>query len=110
MVTESGLLGRKYSFKHISIEVIEKDEEGNVHVFCATFVKATIPGKRISEGLKEMNKTLWDQSSPKRPPGYWLFGQVEKNGVAKNYFVSEEWLDSTPKVIRNAKRLEWKEL
>lgn len=108
MVTESVLLGRKYAFKHISIEVIDKDEQDNVHVFCASYVKATIPGKSLSDGHKEINKTLWDQGSEKRPPGYWVLGESVDNGVAKSYFVSEEWLDNTPKVVKNEKRAEWK--
>lgn len=107
MVTEKELRSRKYTFKHIQIDIIEKDENDNVHVFCGTYVKASLSGG-LSEGHMEINKTLWDQGSNKRPPGYWVLGGSEENGVAKSYLVSEEWLDNNPKEVKNAKRAEWK--
>jgi hypothetical protein len=106
MVTEKQLFGKKYSFKHIEIKVIEKNEKDNVLVFSASFVTTALPG-RMSDGHIEINRTLWDQSSPKRPPGYWNLGSMEKDGVMTCYFAADEWIDNTPGDVQLAKQREW---
>lgn len=106
MIKEHTLFSNRYKFKHLQISVIDKDVEENVHVFSATFVKTALPGK-MSDGLIEINKTLWDQSSTKRPKGYIVFGGNEKEGVATSYLVSEEWLNSKDTIYKDGKRKEW---
>lgn len=91
MVTVKQLLeGRKYKFKNLTIEVLEKDDADNVHVFSATYVSVSHDG-RLSDGLREVN-LLWDRDSGKRPPGYIVFGAYESNGgLCKSIMVSEEF-------------------
>ncbi|MFF2531531.1 hypothetical protein ACFVS2_21725 [Brevibacillus sp. NPDC058079] len=107
MITKEQLFGKKYSFKHIDVKVIEKDNDENVLVFSASVVKTKLPGQAMSEGMMEINKTLWDPSSSKRPKGYLSAGSVEKDGLLTCYFVSDEWLKNTPKEIIKAKETEW---
>jgi hypothetical protein len=109
MITTNQLMNdNKYKYKHLKIEVIEQDENSNVLVFAASYIKTTLPGEAMSEGHMEINKTLWKDGSTKRPPDYWVLGGSEENGVAKSYFVADEWLDNTPTETKDTKRLEWK--
>ncbi|MFY0516419.1 hypothetical protein ACOMCU_01120 [Lysinibacillus sp. UGB7] len=107
MVTEEMLFSKQFKFKHFLLEVLEKDEKKNVLVFAANVVTATLPGQGMSAGHIEINRTLWNQDSPKRPEGYWVLGSPEQNGIMKSVFVSDEWLENTPKDIQNQKRAEW---
>jgi hypothetical protein len=107
MVTEKQLVSNRYKFKHIQVSIVEKDENDKVQVFSASIVTTKLPGRNLTDGLKEINQTLWNQDSNKRPPGYWLLGSPEASGVMTSYFVSEEWLDNTPKDVQKAKEKEW---
>lgn len=107
MVTEEKLLSKDFKFKHITLEVLEKDEENNVLAFSANVVTAKLPGEGMSAGHIEINRTLWKEDSPKRPMGYWVLGSPEKDGVMKSVFVSDEWLENTTVEIKNQKRAEW---
>lgn len=107
MITVEALLNKPYQFKHISLEVLKQDEKNNVLAFSANVVTAKLPEQAMSPGHIEINRTLWNQDSPKRPEGYWLLGSPEKNGVMKSIFVSDEWLESTPKEVQKQKRAEW---
>jgi hypothetical protein len=107
MITQKALFGKKYKFKHIEIKVLEKDEQDNVQVFSASFVTTKLHDQIMSDGHIEVNRTLWDHSSPKRPKGYWVLGSPEKNGVMTSYFASEEWISNTPKDVEAKKRSEW---
>lgn len=106
-VTEKALFSNKYKFKHIKIQVLEKDENDKVQVFSASFVTTKLPGQPMSDGHIEVNRTLWNQQSNKRPPGYWVLGSPEKDGVMTSYFATEEWLNDTPKEIKRQKDKEW---
>lgn len=107
MVTKKQLLeGRKYKFEHIEIKVVEEDADSNVLVFCATFVKTALPGK-LSKGSIEINETLWNSGSSKRPPGYWVLGGSENNGIETSYFVSDEWLEANKGVEFDSKKALW---
>ncbi|MBP1308731.1 hypothetical protein JOD82_001751 [Paenibacillus sp. 1182] len=109
MVTIRRLLNdKKYKFKHIEIQAIEIDDDSNVLVFSANYTKTAMPGKSLSDGLMEINNTLWTETSVKRPPGYFVFGESEENGAATCFMVSKEWLEHTPKSIRETKRKQWK--
>lgn len=108
MVTEETLFSNRYKFEHISLEVLEKDENNNVLVFSASFVTAVLPGKSMSPGHVEVNRTLWNQDSPKRPEGYWVLGSPEENGIMASIFASDEWLDNTPKEIKDEKISIWR--
>ncbi|CCC86305.1 hypothetical protein PPM_p0155 (plasmid) [Paenibacillus polymyxa M1] len=66
-----------------------------------------MPVARKSDGLIEVNNTLWAETSVKRPPGYFDFGESEANGTATCFMVSKEWLEHTPKSIRETKRKQW---
>jgi hypothetical protein len=101
------LQGKQYKFKHIQIAVLEKNEDDNVMVFSACFSTVKLPGQIISDGHMEINKTLWNQASVKRPKGYWLLGSSENAGIMTSYFVSDEWLEITPSEIKDSKRKEW---
>lgn len=91
MVSEKLLLSKRYKFQYLQLDVIEKDANGNVLVFVATFVEIGLPGK-ISPGSREINETLWDQSSSKRPPAYVVLGGSRKDGIQKSYFAAvDEW-------------------
>lgn len=107
MITKEMFFSKKFKFKHITLEVLEQDENNNVLAFSATVVTAKLPGQGMSEGHIEINRTLWNENSPKRPEGYWVLGSPEQNGIMKSVFVSDEWLDNTPKDIKNLKRAEW---
>lgn len=106
MIKEKALLGRKYKFQHIKLEVLEKDDQGNVVAFASSFVTTRLPGRTMSDGHMEINRTLWDQNSPKRPPGYWLIGHKEADGVMKSFFVAEEWM-GRPQEQRLAQEAAW---
>lgn len=105
MVTVKGLFHARYKFKHIKVELLEKDDNDNVLAFSASFVKTALPDQ-ISEGHKEINKTLWDQESTKRPKGYWLLDNIEKDGVMTSFFVADEWLER-PKTEKEKQKVEW---
>ena len=108
MITEHDLMhNSRYRFSHIELEVVEYDENEKVAVFVAMYLTTKLPGQSLSPGLMEINKTLWNESSTKRPPGYWVYGGSEELGLAKSYFVSDEWLEKTPKDRKKAKREEW---
>ncbi|MFF2531530.1 hypothetical protein ACFVS2_21720 [Brevibacillus sp. NPDC058079] len=108
MITEKQLQSKKYNFKHIKVDIVEKDDQGNVLVFAGTVVTTKLPGQSLSEGQLEINRTLWKEGSPKRPDGYWVLGTTaEQDGLMKSYFVSDEWLDHTPKEVKQQKRFEW---
>ncbi|WPS85446.1 hypothetical protein SMD22_02105 (plasmid) [Brevibacillus halotolerans] len=107
MITKTQLFSKKYSFKHIDIKVVEKDNNENILVFSASVVKTKLPNQAMSEGMIEINKTLWDQSSPKRPKGYMLAVSNEKNGMLTCYFVANEWYKLTPEEVQKAKEAEW---
>lgn len=107
MVTEKELFSSKYKYKHIETEVLEKDEYGNVFVFSAKIVTTKLPNQPMSDGHMEINRTLWDQQSPKRPPGYWVLGSPENEGVLTSVFASDEWLEQTPKEKAKEKREAW---
>lgn len=106
MVTEKALFSSRYKFKHITVEVLEKDEKDNVLAFSASIVTTKLPGQPLSDGHFEINRTLWDQNSTKRPSGYWLLGSPEKDGVMKSVFVTETWLDKSKELKREQKK-EW---
>lgn len=106
MVTEKALFSNKYKFKHIQVEVLEKDEKDNVIAFSASVVTTKLPGQVMSDGHIEINRTLWNQSSNKRPQGYWVLGSPEKNGVMTSIFAAEEWFDK-PKEERDTQEKEW---
>ncbi|WPQ59661.1 hypothetical protein [Paenibacillus polymyxa] len=98
----------KYRFKHIEIQAVEIDDDSNVLVFSARYIKTAMPGKPLSDGLMEINNTLWAETSVKRPPGYFVFGESETNGTPTCFMVSKEWLEHTPKSIRETKRKQWR--
>lgn len=106
MVTEKALFSNRYKFKHIQVQVLEKDKNDNVLAFSASIVTTKLPGQGLSDGHMEINRTLWNQDSNKRPPGYWLLGSPEKDGVMTSIFVVEEWLDK-PKEERKKQEKEW---
>lgn len=110
MVKEKTLLtGKSYKFKHLVIEIMEKDENSNVLVFRATYIKTKLPNKFMSDGLIEINETLWNQDSKKRPKGYWVIGGHQgADGVCTSYLCAEEWLNTVPKDYRREKEEEWK--
>lgn len=94
MIKEKTLTGSRYKFKHINIEVLERDGE-NVCAFAASFVRVGINGK-MSDGLMEVNQTLWDPQSTKRPKGFLILRTVEKeNGTSTTIMVSEKWFIQT---------------
>ncbi len=107
MISEKALLGNKYKFKHIKINVLEKDENDNVLVFSASIVTTKLPGQFLSDGHIEINRTLWKDDSAKRPQGYWVLGSPEKDGIMTSVFVSDEWLEETPKEVKKEKRALW---
>jgi hypothetical protein len=101
--------GKNYKFKHLSIDVMEKDESNNVLVFRATYIKTKRPDQFMSDGLIEINRTLWDQDSKKRPKGYWVIGGHQgADGICTSYLCAEEWLNAVSKEYRNQKDQEWK--
>lgn len=108
MITEKELFGSNYKFKNIQLDVLEKDECNNVLVFSANFVTTKLPNQAMSDGHIEINRTLWNQDSPKRPPGYWVLGSPEKDGIMRSVLASEEWLDNTPDEEQKSKRIAWK--
>ncbi|WP_270343851.1 hypothetical protein [Bacillus mobilis] len=95
MIKEKTLMSsNKYKYQHMDIEVLERDGE-NVCAFSASFVHVGLNGK-ISPGLMEVNKTLWDQQSNKRPKGFWVLRTVKKeDGIAITVLVSDEWFYKT---------------
>lgn len=94
MIKEKTLMSNRYKFKHMDIEVLERDGE-NVWAFSASFVHVELNGK-ISPGLMEVNKTLWDQNSSKRPNGFWVLRTVRKeDGTTTTVLVSDEWFYKT---------------
>lgn len=107
MITETALQSKKYKFNHIEVTPVETDDNGNVLVFKAAIVTTKLPNQSMSDGHIEINRTLWDQQSPKRPPGYWVLGSPEENGVMTSYFASDEWLEQTPKEESTQKRANW---
>ncbi|MEH6891893.1 hypothetical protein V7024_19825 [Bacillus sp. JJ864] len=94
MIKEKTLKSNRYKFKHMDIEVLERDGE-NVCAFSASFVHVELNGK-ISPGLMEVNKTLWDQYSNKRPKGFWVLRTVRKDdGTTTTVLVSDKWFYET---------------
>ncbi|PES56072.1 hypothetical protein [Bacillus thuringiensis] len=92
MIKETTLMSNRYKYKHIDIKVLKKNSNENVIAFSATFVHVGMNGK-LSDGHIEINKTLWDQQSSKRPPGFLVYRNVEKDdGTTTTVMVSEEWL------------------
>ncbi|RWS41510.1 hypothetical protein EKA14_19655 [Bacillus mycoides] len=90
MIKEKTLRSNRYKFEHMDIEVLEKDGE-NVCAFSASFVHVELNGK-ISPGLMEVNKTLWNQQSNKRPKDFWVLRTVRKDdGTTTTVLVSEKW-------------------
>ncbi|MGG4438392.1 hypothetical protein AAXE64_27960 [Priestia megaterium] len=109
MIKEKTLKGKKYNFKHMAIEVVEKDKDDNVVAFTATFVHTALPGEAISDGLREVNQTLWDQSSPKRPKGFLVKDSYKyQNGLMTTLMVSTEWfLETLSKEARKEIEFRW---
>lgn len=92
MVTQAQLLNdKRYKFKYINLYALENEGE-NVLAFVAAFNDATLPGEAMSKGKMEINKTLWDSGSSRRPPGYFLLKSVTKDGVGYCFFVTESWM------------------
>lgn len=110
MITKQTLLqDENYQFKYIDINVLETNEQDEVMAFVAVFVKDPSNPMKLTEGLKEINRTLWNQDSPKRPDGYWVLKTHDgKSGVCKSVFVSDEWLDQHDEKTQSQKEQEWK--
>jgi hypothetical protein len=103
MVSVKQLLhGKKYNFKHLTIEILEKNEKDKVLAFSAIYLNNS-PDGRLSEGLREANQ-LWDSGSGKRPPGYIVFCAYEgKDGLAKSVMISEEFYQENRKKLDDYK-------
>lgn len=94
MIKEKTLMGNRYKFQHMEIEVLERKGD-SVCAFSASFVHVGLNGK-ISPGLMEVNKTLWDQNSNKRPKDFWVLRTVRKDdGTTTTVLVSDEWFYQT---------------
>lgn len=106
MVTEKALFSTRYKFKDIKVQVLEKDENDNVIAFSASVVTTKLPGQVMSAGHIEINRTLWNENSTKRPQGYWVLGSPEKDGVMTSVLAAEEWFDK-PTEERNKQKKEW---
>jgi hypothetical protein len=90
MIKESTLMSNRYKFEHMDVEVLERDGE-NVCAFSASYVHVGLNGK-MSKGLMEVNRTLWDQESNKRPKGFWVLRTVKKEDeTSTTILVSDEW-------------------
>lgn len=105
MITEKELLAKK--FDYIQLEVLEKDESENALVFSARVETTKLENRLLSEGQFELNGALLNQQSPDRPPGYWVLGSPESEGVMTCIFASDEWLENTPKEEAEKKRKGW---
>ncbi|PEA85896.1 hypothetical protein [Bacillus thuringiensis] len=95
MIKEKTLMSsNKYKYQHMDIKVLERDGD-NVCAFSASFVHVELNG-RISHGLIEVNKTLWDQQSNKRPQGFWVLRTVRKDdGTTTTVLASDKWFFET---------------
>ncbi|MGN5650322.1 hypothetical protein [Bacillus sp. Brlt_9] len=90
MIKETTLMSNRYKFEHLVIEVLERVGE-NVCAFSATFVHIGVNDK-MSKGHIEINRTLWNQQSNKRPKGFWILRTVKKDdGTSTTVLVSDEW-------------------
>lgn len=95
MIKKSTLFGPRYKFKHLDIEALKEDDKGNVLAFSATFVHVRLNDK-LSPGAIEINKTLWDQQSTKRPKGFLVLKTEElSNGTTVSVMISEDWFFET---------------
>ncbi|MDP7979118.1 hypothetical protein [Bacillus multifaciens] len=94
MIKEKTLMGSRYKFQHMEIEVLEREGD-SVCAFSASFVHVGLNGK-ISPGMMEVNRTLWDQQSNKRPKGFLVLRTVRKDdGTTTTVMVSEKWFFET---------------
>ncbi|PQZ52306.1 hypothetical protein CQZ94_24470 [Bacillus sp. MYb209] len=91
MIKLQTLQSNRYKFEHLETEALFVDEQGYVGAFYATFVHVGI-NQKLSKGAIEVNRTLWDRSSSKRPKGYWVLKTYQRgDGTTVTILVAEKW-------------------
>ncbi|MFS0883123.1 hypothetical protein [Metabacillus niabensis] len=91
MINETTFLtSTNYVLSFIEKHVIKKDKNDNILVFGAVYHISD--GSGFSKGVVEMNQTLWNPESSKRPKGYLIINHFELAGNrAGTLFVERDW-------------------